>query len=121
MGAPGWNREWSSQPLAPDQKGWDWFSLHFDSGEKLMLFQIRHQDGKDYRTGTWISPDGQTQSIGRDEITMNPVAHATPLSPGEGFQHAGPSRSRADACTLKACHSILKAGWGPPSPTGRAR
>ena len=22
------DREWSSQPLGPDQKGWDWFSLH---------------------------------------------------------------------------------------------
>ncbi len=48
------DREWSSQPLAPDQTGWDWFSLHLDTGEKLMLFQIRHEDGKDYRTGTWI-------------------------------------------------------------------
>ena len=27
------DREWSSQPLAPDQTGWDWFSLHLTSGE----------------------------------------------------------------------------------------
>jgi predicted secreted hydrolase len=33
------DREWSSQPLASDQTGWDWFSLHFNSGEKLMLFR----------------------------------------------------------------------------------
>lgn len=26
------DREWSSQPLAADQTGWDWFSLHLDSG-----------------------------------------------------------------------------------------
>jgi predicted secreted hydrolase len=71
------DREWSSQPLAPDQKGWDWFSLHFDTGEKLMLFQIRQEDGNDYRTGTWISPDGQTQQIEREEIVITPVAHAT--------------------------------------------
>ena len=24
------DREWSSQPLASDQTGWDWFSLHLD-------------------------------------------------------------------------------------------
>ncbi|WP_292554441.1 lipocalin-like domain-containing protein [Mesorhizobium sp.] len=32
------DREWSSQPLADDQNGWDWFSLSFDTGEKLMGF-----------------------------------------------------------------------------------
>ncbi len=26
------DREWSSQPLAEDQTGWDWFSLHLDTG-----------------------------------------------------------------------------------------
>lgn len=69
------DREWSSQPLAPDQKGWDWFSLHLDTGEKLMLFQIRPEEGKPYRTGTWISPEGQTQPIGPNDIVMEPVAH----------------------------------------------
>src|SRR6266853_866624 len=39
------DREWSSQPLAPDQTGWDWFSLHLTSGEKLMLYRLRQQDG----------------------------------------------------------------------------
>jgi predicted secreted hydrolase len=71
------DREWSSQPLAPDQTGWDWFSLHFDTGEKLMLFRIRHEDGTDYRTGTWIRADGETQSIKPDEILIQPIAHVT--------------------------------------------
>ncbi len=26
------DREWSSQPLASDQTGWDWFSLHLELG-----------------------------------------------------------------------------------------
>ncbi|EBA17932.1 hypothetical protein RSK20926_19377 [Roseobacter sp. SK209-2-6] len=43
----GWlDREWSSQPLAEDQEGWDWFSLKFDSGEKLMAFVLRSVDGQ---------------------------------------------------------------------------
>jgi predicted secreted hydrolase len=71
------DREWSSQPLAPDQKGWDWFSLHFDTGEKLMVFQIRDEDGKPYRTGTWISPEGQTQPIAPNDIILNPGAQHT--------------------------------------------
>ena len=40
------DREWSSQPLAPDQKGWDWFALHFAGGEKLMLYRMRQTDGQ---------------------------------------------------------------------------
>ena len=39
------DREWTSQPLSPDQKGWDWFSLHLSSGEKLMLFRLRERVG----------------------------------------------------------------------------
>src|SRR6202011_3206489 len=39
------DREWSSQPLASDQTGWDWFSLHLNSGEKLMLYRLRQKDG----------------------------------------------------------------------------
>ena len=35
------DREWSSQPLAADQTGWDWFSLSFDTGEKMMGFVLR--------------------------------------------------------------------------------
>src|SRR5438270_3700409 len=35
------DREWSSQPLASDQTGWDWFALHFKSGEQLMLYRMR--------------------------------------------------------------------------------
>jgi hypothetical protein len=27
------DREWSSQPLASDQTGWDWFSLHLESAK----------------------------------------------------------------------------------------
>lgn len=59
------DREWSSQPLDGDQTGWDWFSLRFDTGEKLMGFILRSETG-DYSSGTWISPDNR----------------ATPLEPG---------------------------------------
>ncbi|WP_316233313.1 lipocalin-like domain-containing protein [Bradyrhizobium sp. SZCCHNPS2010] len=65
------DREWSSQPLAPDQSGWDWFALHFASGEKLMLYRMRQNDGN-YTSGTWIGTDGQTHPLGPDGIVMTP-------------------------------------------------
>lgn len=68
------DREWSSQPLAAEQKGWDWFSLHLDSGAKLMLFQVRQNTQGPYRAGTWISPDGQTQALNGQQILLEPLA-----------------------------------------------
>jgi predicted secreted hydrolase len=66
------DREWSSQPLASGQTGWDWLSLHLNSGEKLMLFQLRQNDGKHYASGNWILPDGKTRQIASTDITMTP-------------------------------------------------
>jgi predicted secreted hydrolase len=66
------DREWSSQPLAPDQKGWDWLSLHFNSGEKLMLFRLRQTDGNDFTSGKWFAGDGGTRLIGPGDIVMTP-------------------------------------------------
>ena len=54
------DREWSSQPLSEDQSGWDWFSLSFAEGAKLMGFQLRQTDGTAYTAATWITPDGET-------------------------------------------------------------
>lgn len=50
------DREWSSQPLAEDQEGWDWFSLSFDTGDKMMGFVLR--GSTDYTAATWITADG---------------------------------------------------------------
>lgn len=57
------DREWSSQPLSESQSGWDWFSLSFEGGEKLMGFQLRQTDGSQYTSATWIGPDGATQAF----------------------------------------------------------
>jgi predicted secreted hydrolase len=66
------DREWSSQPLAPDQTGWDWFSLHFASGEKLMLYRMRQTDRHHYASGTWIARGGATTPLGPADIIMTP-------------------------------------------------
>lgn len=68
------DREWSSQPLASGQTGWDWLSLHLDSGEKLMLFRLRQNDGNNYASGNWILPDGKTRQIASADIAMTPTA-----------------------------------------------
>ncbi|WP_370402515.1 lipocalin-like domain-containing protein [Sulfitobacter sp. JB4-11] len=68
------DREWSSQPLSDTQSGWDWFSISFDDGAKLMGFQLRQTDGSDYSSSTWIAPDGATTSYPDEAFVAEPLA-----------------------------------------------
>ena len=65
------DREWSSQALAQNQKGWDWFSLHLDDGNKLMVYQLRHDTGNDWISGSWISAEGEVTPLGKGDIELN--------------------------------------------------
>jgi predicted secreted hydrolase len=67
------DREWSSQPLASDQTGWDWFSLHLNSGEKLMLYRLRQKDGRNDLFGNWIEPGGRSVEIASADNTITPT------------------------------------------------
>lgn len=70
------DREWSSQPLAPDQSGWDWFSLHLPAGEKLMLFRLRSARDAPFASGNWIGADGDVTVLARDDIVLTPLDEA---------------------------------------------
>ena len=82
------DREWSSQFLQPDQSGWDWFALHLESGEKLMLFRLRHRTrgpAGAYLHAVLIAPDGETRSVPSSDIrlqvvrTVNVAGRSLPL------------------------------------------
>lgn len=57
------DREYSSQPLADTQSGWDWFSLSLEDGHKLMGFVVRDSAGQSFTSATWITPDGATEAL----------------------------------------------------------
>lgn len=67
------DREWSSQPLAEDQAGWDWFSLSFDTGEKLMGFRLRDNAGDAFTSATWIGADGSATPYGDGKLVTTPL------------------------------------------------
>lgn len=67
------DREWSSQPLSDRQSGWDWFSLSFTGGAKLMGFQLRQTDGSTYSAATWIEPDGTTTAYPDGAFVAEPL------------------------------------------------
>jgi len=35
-----------------------------------MVYRLRQTDGKHWLSGSWIKPDGSSQSLGPDEITL---------------------------------------------------
>ncbi|MGE6323426.1 lipocalin-like domain-containing protein [Pseudomonas oryzihabitans] len=66
------DREWSSQHLAANQLGWDWFSLHLDDGRQLMLYRLRQADGQHYLFGNLIAADGHNQPLHPGDIRLAP-------------------------------------------------
>jgi predicted secreted hydrolase len=72
------DREWSSQFLQGGQQGWDWFSLHLESGEKLMLFQLRDAVAgaakETFRYGVLIQPDGGTVQLSPEHVRLTAVS-----------------------------------------------
>jgi predicted secreted hydrolase len=69
------DREWSSQPLASDQTGWDWFSLHLATGEKVMAFRLR-DGGEGYTSANWIFPNGRTEPLPSGSVLFEPLRTA---------------------------------------------
>lgn len=69
------DREWSSQPLAADQSGWDWFSLSFDNGAKMMGFQLRGTET--FTSATWIAEDGTTTAMPNGAFTAFAMENST--------------------------------------------
>ncbi|WP_204796904.1 lipocalin-like domain-containing protein [Oceanisphaera litoralis] len=72
------DREWSSQLLSAGQTGWDWFSLHLDSGARLMAFRLRGGGANhgDYLSGSWITPEGEVTPLNAARLTLVPQAFA---------------------------------------------
>lgn len=66
------DHEFSSGELDTNQSGWDWFSLQFEDGAALMLFQMRERDGQisAASSGTFISRDGIPQPVQYDDFEI---------------------------------------------------
>ena len=66
------DHEFSSSMLDENQIGWDWFSLQFQDGSALMLFQLRERGGgtSASSSGTFISADGKTQTVQKADFEV---------------------------------------------------
>ena len=66
------DHEFSSGTLDKNQIGWDWFSLQFEDGRALMLYQLRNRDGSpsDFSSGTFITGDGTPRTLERPNFSI---------------------------------------------------
>ncbi|HEU5163835.1 MAG TPA: lipocalin-like domain-containing protein [Thermoanaerobaculia bacterium] len=69
------DHEFSTSVLGEEQEGWDWFSLQFEDGTELMLYQMRNRDGSIDRasSGSWIDAQGRVAMLRADEYAIEPV------------------------------------------------
>jgi predicted secreted hydrolase len=66
------DHEYSTSALTAGTVGWDWFSIQLDDGAALMLYQLRHEDGRREVTsaGTYIAATGETTHLNYDDWTI---------------------------------------------------
>ncbi len=74
------DREWGSQLLAPEQQGWDWFSLRLTDDLALMVYQLR-SDTSPMLSGMLMWRDGRQQPLLDSDIQLAEIGQRTDLYP----------------------------------------
>ncbi|HAJ35144.1 MAG TPA: carotenoid 1,2-hydratase [Chloroflexi bacterium] len=69
------DHEFGTSALTAGAIGWDWFSVQFDNGAILMIYEIRLVDGgvNPNIKGTLIWPDGVQQMVSEDDFALTPT------------------------------------------------
>jgi predicted secreted hydrolase len=96
------DHEFSTSVLDQNQIGWDWFSLQFDDGSALMLFQLRERDGSTSpaSSGTFIAAGGTPRALQKDDFAMDVLDHwRSPHTQGV-YPSAWEIRLQEPDCTL---------------------
>ena len=81
------DHEFSTAPLQPGITGWDWFSLQLSDRTEIMIFLLRHPDGRlnPASSGTYVLPTGQTRHLGHGDVRVEPLSYWT--SPHSGARY----------------------------------
>ncbi|MDP2914401.1 MAG: lipocalin-like domain-containing protein [Candidatus Aminicenantes bacterium] len=91
-GTSWFDHEFSSNMLAKDQVGWDWFGLHLSDGRDLMIYVMRRADGsvEAASSGTLVERAGAARHLVRAEIVLDVLDHRPSSRSGGNY----PSRWR---------------------------
>lgn len=71
-GASWFDREISSQGLAENLQGWDWFSIQLDDGREIMLYLLRNKDGTldPFSSGTFVFKNGRYRHLEKGDFRV---------------------------------------------------
>ncbi|AUI83259.1 lipocalin-like domain-containing protein [Alteromonas macleodii] len=89
----GWfDHEWTSHLANSEAMGWDWFSLHFDDGSKLMAFRMhamnknvknsKSKHSEIFTTASYIVENGTKETIDQANVSITPISYET-INEGE--------------------------------------
>jgi predicted secreted hydrolase len=94
------DHEFGSGALAPNQRGWDWFSIQLDDGREVMLYVLRLTDGgiEPLSSGTLVERDGKTRPLALREFSVRALSHWT--SPESGGRYPSGWRVTVPAAGL---------------------
>jgi predicted secreted hydrolase len=78
------DHEFGSSQLGATQVGWDWFSVQLENRTELMVYLLRHADGRidPHSSGTLVHPDGRSEHLRQEMIEV--VALGQWTSPRSG-------------------------------------
>ena len=114
------DHEWFTHQLDPSQVGWDWFSIQFDDGRELMLFQLRTRTGSidPNSSGTYVDVRGVTRHLTSGEFSLTPARYW--VSGETKARYPVSWRVRVPALALdQACDAALDAQeLAAPDPAG---
>ena len=113
------DHEFGSGMLAPEEAGWDWFSLHLSDGRDLMIYLLRRQDGsvEAASSGTLIESDGRARPLARDGIRIDVLDHWKSARSGGRYPGRWRIRLPAKSWTLKSGRSC-RTRRSAPRPAG---
>ncbi|MFQ5873199.1 MAG: lipocalin family protein [Dehalococcoidia bacterium] len=78
------DRQWGNFTVVA--LGWDWFSLRFDDGSELMLYQLKDEDQRTIQYyGTYIARTGQQETLADSDVTVKSTGTWT--SPASGAEY----------------------------------
>jgi predicted secreted hydrolase len=78
------DHEFGTSQLGPTQVGWELMCLQLDNHSELMVYRLRHEDGRiDVNSGaTLVYPDARTERLNKDQLEV--VALGQWTSPRSG-------------------------------------
>jgi predicted secreted hydrolase len=98
-----WNdHEFSTSVLDKSQIGWDWFSLQFEDGTALMLFQLRENGGgiSDSSSGTFIDAAGIPHALQKSGFEIKVLSEWRSPHTGGIYPAAWQIQLNSPACLL---------------------